>query len=236
MTLTWLGIATIGVLVFFGWTGYRRGFIKEVVSMFLVVLSIALVWVINPYVNEFLKDNTPLYQAVQSSSKEFVGTKLDGAIAMGQQEQSSLIEDLGLPSFLADGLAENNNASVYQYLSVDTFTDYVSDYLAVAVVNGVSFLLSFILATLLIRMLTYALDIISRLPVINGINKTTGALVGLLKGLIFVWIALLVLTVFCNTEIGRQGLKLVEDDYILNLLYEKDIFVNIFMSIFYGKL
>lgn len=235
MTLTWLGIVTIAAMVFFCWMGYRRGFIKEVVSMFFVVLSIALVWVINPYVNEFLKDNTPLYQVVQSSSKEFVETKLGGEKAMGQQEQSSLIEDLGLPSFLTDGLAENNNASVYEYLSVNTFADYVADYLAVAVVNGVSFFLSFVLATLLIRMVTYALDIISKLPVLNGINKLTGALVGLLKGLIFVWIALLLLTVFCNTELGRQGLKLVENDYILSLLYENDVFVNIFMSIFYGN-
>ena len=233
MSITGLGIAAIGILVLSGLFGFRRGFVREVVTMFFWVLSIALVWFMNPYVNDFLKENTPLYEFVQSSTRDYVESKLEGHTAAEEQEQSSLLENLGLPSFLTEEIEENNNASVYQYLAVNTFTDYVSDYLAVAAVNGVSFLVSLLLATLLIRMLAYALDIIARLPIINGINKSAGALVGVVKGVLFIWIILMVLTIFCNTEIGRQGLELVERDDLLKWLYEQNVFVNIFMSIFY---
>lgn len=235
MNITWLGIVTIGVLAFFGWFGYRRGFIREVISMFFVVLSLGLVWFINPYVCDFLRENTPLYETVRNSTGDYVTTQLDGRVSVGAQEQSRLLEEMGLPAFLTEGLQENNNAAVYEYLAVSTFADYVSDYIAVAVVNGCAFLLSFFLASLLIRMITYALDIIARLPIINGVNKIAGAFVGTVKGLMFVWVALLLLTVFCNTEIGQTGLELVENDQIVNFIYEKDIFVKIFMSIFYGK-
>ncbi len=235
MNITWFGIGMAGILALFGWFGYQHGFIREVMSMFFIVLSIALVWLINPYVNEFLKDNTHLYESVQDTTREFVETQLEGKIALDQQGQGSLIESLGLPSFLANGLAENNNAAVYEYLAVGTFADYVSDYIAVAVVNGASFLLSFFLASLMIRMVTYALNIIARLPIIKGVNRLAGLFVGAFKGLLFIWVALLLLTVFCSTEIGRQGLQLVEKDDVANFIYEKDIFVKIFMSIFYGK-
>lgn len=235
MTLTWLGIGTIAILAFFGLLGYRRGFIREVMSMFFVVLSIGLVWVMNPYINEFLRNNTPLYETVQDSTKGFVETQLNDKTSLGQQEQAGLIRNLGLPAFLTEGLEENNNAAVYEYLAVSSFTDYVSDYIAVAVVNGVSFLVSFVFSTLLIRMITYALNIIARLPIIKGVNKLAGGFVGVLKGLLFIWIALLILTVFCNTEIGRQSFALMEKDYIVSFLYEKDVFIKIFMSIFYGK-
>lgn len=235
MTLTWLGIGTIAILLLFGWLGYRRGFIREVMSMFFVVLSIGLVWIMNPYINEFLRNNTPLYETVQDSTKGFVESQLNDKISIGQEEQADLIKSLGLPAFLTEGLEENNNAAVYEYLAVGSFTHYVSDYIAVAVVNGVSFLVSFVFSTLLIRMITYALNIIARLPIIKGVNKLAGGFVGALKGLLFIWIALLILTVFCNTEIGRQGFALIEKDYIASFLYEKDIFVKIFMSIFYGK-
>lgn len=235
MNITWFGIGIVGILMLFGWVGYKRGFIREVMSMFFIVLSIALVWLINPYVNDFLKDNTHLYESVQDKTKDFVEVQMDGERTLDQQGQRSLIESLGLPAFLADGLAENNNAAVYEYLAVSTFTDYVSDYIAVAVVNGASFLLSFFLATLMIRMITYALNIIARLPIIKGVNRLAGLFVGGAKGLLFIWIAFLLITVFCNTEIGRQGLSLVESDDIANFIYEKDVFVKIFMSIFYGK-
>ena len=233
MNITWLGIAAVGIVLLFGWMGFRRGFVREVVTMFFWALSIALVWFINPYMNDFLKENTPLYETVQNSSRDYVEEKMGENITAGSQEQSTLIDRLGLPSFLAENLEENNNASVYQYLAVDTFTDYITDSLAVAVVNGVSFLLSLILATLLIRMLTYALNIIARLPVIHGINKSAGAVVGVVKGLLVIWIALLILTIFCNTEIGCRGLEIVEQDTVLKYFYEQDVFVKIFMSIFY---
>ncbi len=235
MTWTWLGIAAAAFLVFSCCNGYRRGFIKEIVSMFFVALSILLVWVINPYVNEFLRENTPLYEKVQESCGKLVQEQENGVGSMGQSEQSSLIEGLEIPDLLKSSLLENNRAEVYQYLSVDSFTDYVTGYIATAVVNGLSFILSFLLSTLLIRMVTYALNIIAHLPVIRGVNKITGALVGAAKGVIFIWIAFLILTALCNTEIGKAGLRMIQQDYFLNTLYGQDIFVKIFMSIFYGK-
>ena len=53
MNVTWAGAVAIGVLLFTGYTGYRRGFIKEIVSFFFVFLALALAWMINPYVNNF---------------------------------------------------------------------------------------------------------------------------------------------------------------------------------------
>ena len=235
MSVTWLGIAAMGILAVFGWMGFRRGFIREVVTMFFWILSMVLVWFINPYVNEFLKENTGVYETVQNGCQEYVGSMLEGQLTADGQEQTSLIQSLGLPSFLKEGLEENNTASVYQYLAVNTFAEYIADYLATAAVNGLSFWLSLVLSTILIRTLTYALNIIARLPIIHGVNKSAGAVVGVVKGLLFIWIVLLVLTIFVNTEIGRQGLALVEQDAFMKRLYEQDIFVNIFMSIFYGK-
>ena len=53
MSLTWLGIVVIAFLVLAGYRGFRRGFVREVVSFFFVFLAIAAAWAINPYVNEF---------------------------------------------------------------------------------------------------------------------------------------------------------------------------------------
>mgnify|MGYP001038742265 CR=1 FL=1 len=235
MTWTWLGIAVCVFLVFSGYMGYRRGFIKEIVSIFFVFLSIALVWVINPYINDFIRQNTPVYSMVQEGCRSIVQSQAGDAQRLNSEEQRSLIDDMKLPGLLKKGLEENNTTEVYRYLSVDSFTEYVANYLAVVVVNGISFLISYLLATILIRMVTYALNLIAGLPILNGANKAAGGILGVIKGLIFIWIAFLLLTVFCNTDIGKQGLKLVSQDFFLNLLYENNIFVKIFMNIFYGK-
>lgn len=235
MTWTWLGIVTVVLLAFSCFMGFKRGFIREVVSTLFVVLSFVIVWFVNPYVNTFIRENTPIYEKVQEGCQNLVETQLDSTSSIDRTEQDSFIENLELPEFLKNGLTENNTAEVYRYLAVNTFSDYVSGYLARTVVNGLSFLLSFLLATVLIRVITYALNILASLPVIHGINKMAGALLGGAKFVLFIWIALLILTVLCNTEIGRAGLELVEKDSFLTLLNERNLLVQIFMNIFYGK-
>ena len=118
---------------------------------------------------------------------------------------------------------------------MNTFSDYVVGYLAQIVVNGISFLISFILATLFIRCITWATNLIAGLPVIRGVNKITGGLLGGVKFVIMIWILFLVFTVLCNTKLGDTALKLIMQDPLLNYLYDKDILIKIFMNIFYGK-
>ena len=235
MTWTWLGIVVAGILLFLFCMGYRRGFIKEIVSTFFVILAIVVVWFINPYVNTFIRENTPVYESVQNTCSEFVAEQAAEMSTPDKTQQQSIIDNLALPELLKKEIEKNNTAEVYSYLAVNTFTEYISGYLATAVVNGLSFIVSFILATLMIRILTYALNIIASLPVIRGVNKAAGALVGLIKGIMFVWIAFLILTVLCNTGVGQMCMELVERDTFLSYLYNQNILVKIFMSIFYGS-
>ena len=214
MTLTWAGVITVLLLAFACVRGYRRGLIKEIVSIACVFLSMSIVWFVNPYVNQFIRENTSIYEKIQDSCQEF-------------------INEMNLPDLISSGLLQNNNSDIYRYLAVSTFSDYVAQYLARMAVNGISFLISLALSTILIQSITWMLNLVSRLPVIHGMNKIAGAFLGAAKFLIVVWVVLLALTIICNTEIGEMGLQIVKKDYILNYIYDKDILIQIFMSVFY---
>ena len=243
MNVTWLGVIVIAVFALTAVRGYQRGFIREVVSFFFVFLAVAIAWAINPYVNDFFMENTPVYEKIQESCEGFIASSQEDGEADTQsagekdqdQFQKNFIESLGLPSVLNQGMEANNREDVYSYLAVDTFGQYVSSYLARTIVNGLSFLLSYILASVVLRFGTYILNLIAQLPLLHGANKLTGALVGLVKGILFVWIGFLILTILCSTEAGKTGLALIEQDPFLSVLYRYDIFVNVFMSIFYGS-
>lgn len=231
MSWTWLGLAVLVLLAFSAVDGYRRGFIKEVVSVLLVLLSVAVVWMINPYVNTFIRDNTAAYEKIQNVSEKFVGSLTDGETVIDGERQDELISGMDLPGLIQNGITDNNTAAVYQLLAVNTFGEYVSRYLANIAVNCLSFLISYILASVLIHVFAYALDLLAKLPVLRGINKLAGALLGGGKCVIFVWVGMLVLTILCNTEIGQEGLRLIRGDTVLNFLYDKNIFIRIFAGI-----
>lgn len=233
--MTWLGIVVAGILLLTAYKGFRRGFIREIVSFFFVFLALAVSWAINPYVNEFFMENTPVYEKIQESCQSFVESqKKKELTSPGTEEQTGFIEGLELPELLQKGLESNNTAEVYTYLAVDSFGEYISEALARMIVNGLSFFVSYLLASVILRLGTWVLNLLAGLPVLKSANKLAGGLVGAVKGVLFVWIAFLVMTILCSTSIGKEALALIEKDAFLNVLYEYDIFVNVFMSIFYG--
>lgn len=231
MNVTWLGIVVLAILILCVWRGYSRGFIKEIVSFFFVFLSLSLAWAINPYINEFLMQKTPIYNTIQETCANFVQSQDEEKAEYETDSTGDLIDGLKLPDLLRKNLEDNNNAETYAALSVDTMTEYVSGYLARTVINGLSYVLAYILSTIMIRLIVYVLNLIAGLPVLKTANKLTGGAVGFLKGIVFIWIAFLVLTVLCSTEIGKTALELIEKDTLLSTLYQYDPLVRIFSKI-----
>ena len=71
------------------------------------------------------------------------------------------------------------------------------------------------------------IDFISELPVLHGINRFTGGIVGLGAGLIAVWIFMLVITIIYATSFGQECFRQIEGNAILSTLYEKDIILHL---------
>lgn len=231
MKLTWFGIVILLILILFIWMGYRRGFIREIVSFFFVFLSLSLAWAINPYINDFLISETPVYSTIQETCTDFV-QKQSNDLENEMESSSQFIDGLNLPEILRKNIEKNNNTENYAELSVNTLTEYVSGYLARTIVNGLSYVLAYILATIGIRIVVYILNLIAGLPILKTANKLTGGLVGFVKGLVFIWILFLILTVLCSTEIGKTSLELIEKDSLLSVIYQYDPLIQIFTKIF----
>lgn len=232
---TWLGIAVLALIAAACIMGFRKGFVKEIVSVFFMLISFLLVWAVNPYVNTFVKEYTPVYDTIQDKCQTLVSEQIGNKKTLDKEEQNQVMENMELPDLLKNALVENNTAETYRYLAVSTFTEYISDSLAVMAVNGISFLISFVLSAAVIKLLGFILNVLTKLPVINGINKIAGAAVGGIKCIIFIWIAFLVLTLLYNTTLGQQGMALIQQDAFLNFLYSQNVFVKVFMSVFYGN-
>ena len=230
MKITWLGVVVFAVLLLFMSTGYRRGFIKEIVSFFFVFLSLSLAWAINPYINNFLVQKTPIYSTIRENCNNFVNAE-DAEPEYETEAPGNFIDRLDLPDILRENLQKNNNAETYTELSVNTLTEYVSGYLAETIINGLSYVLAYVISAVMIRLIVCVLNLIAGLPVLKTANKLTGGAVGFFKGLVIVWIAFLILTVLCSTQIGKNALELIEKDTLLSTLSQYDPLVRIFAKI-----
>ena len=242
--LNWTLIAVVAILLLSMAYGYRKGLIRMIFTSVLLILTLVLTRLASPYVTEIVQNYTGLYDTVYTQMEDYLDKQVqkaaeesgaplpDGVTAeqvldqMSSGQQSQLIEKLPLPENLRRSLQENNNSEIYKLIGAGSFTSYLASYLSRMILSAVCSLLTFFVVSLILRLLSIALDIISRLPVIHTLNKVGGMFVSLLLGLAIVWVGFLAATALPGTPFGQEVLRSVSENAFLSLLYQHNMLLQ----------
>ena len=223
-----VGVYLLGMVLY----GHYRGFIRQAVSMFALAATFAIVNLGMPKACTLIKDNTPIVSMIEEGVKN---TLIPEDVQMPAQ-QRQIIEEMQLPDTLKDLLIENNNSRIYEALGVTRFQEYIGSYIANTILNVVAYVMMLIVVYLLIKVLVSWLDIVTRLPILSGMNKIAGAILGGVQGLLFFWIAALLLTAFATTAWGSFLLMQIETSIWLSILYHINPISRIALGILHGIL
>lgn len=223
--MNWLFIVVAVFIAYHVLDGFHKGFIRKAVSAVSLIVTLVLVTYMTPHITNFIREYTPLYQNLQEKCSEmFNGNEYNEEL---KTDQVLMIENMELPENLKSLLIENNNTEVYGLLDVSGFHDYVGAYLANMIINALSYLIAFLVVFTIMRMILMALDVVTMLPLLHGINKLAGGVLGLAEGIVLVWIAFLLVAVFCNGDIGRIFFELIRDNQFLLFLYNQNVIAKI---------
>lgn len=236
-----LTVIVIILFALFALRGYRRGFVKSLASMISLILSIVLVNFATPYVTDFLKTQTPVYDYILKKCEDMFSVqdigagKTDGSARdltgeTGGAEktlQEQIINGLPIPRVLRNLLKNNNTPEYYKQLAVSSFSEYVPKYMAGLVLSICSFVATFLLVISFIWLAVMTLDMIANLPIIHGINQMLGLALGFFQGLIIVWLVFLIITIFGHTDAGKQLMDMITESPILSGLYDWNILLDI---------
>lgn len=211
--------------------GYTRGFIKIVASLGATVATIVLATFLSPYVSGVLLKTVPIEEMMQEKCMEILMSNQEGVTVSGDVENSQdaqffMIENAKLPEVFQQLLLDNNNPEIYKTLGVTTFSEYIGSYLARLIADIVSFLLTLIVVTIVVRTILCTVGFIGKLPVIGGLNRIAGGILGIGTGLIVVWVLFIIITLMYDSEIGRQCFASIAENEFLTYLYENNILMN----------
>lgn len=225
-----LDILALVLVVGMAVQAYRKGFVRAALNFLPMVAALAATRFLTPTVSELLR-KTPFFDALTNTVGN--GLHLDNAIGdAAMQTQTEIIESMHLPDFLKESLVENNNPVIYHLLDVESLQSYIAGFLANICINIISVLLVFVVVWLAVKFVLKALNLISKLPVLNFFNRACGFLVGLLKGLCVAWLICFVLTFFqCNSafDFFFDALNLT---HVALPLYENNILMYFILTIF----
>lgn len=198
-----IDLTAIGVLLLFVVLGWRRGLIRTLAELLVVVLALVLS-------AQFARSAAPrvvdtilrpvAYEALEARIEELdIGNASFEAI---QEEAGRLVEAIP-SSFVREQalrlLEEEHIVLSYSYTKTAVLelsrqaVDMALDGVVQDVVQSALCTVCFLILTFLLRIVVRALRIVEKLPGVRQLNELGGALVGLGKGLIVVGLALWVL-------------------------------------------
>lgn len=223
----WLEIGIAVYLICMMLYGHYKGFIRLAVSAAALIITLFSVRLAMPHVTDWLKNETPVYEMMRQGMEKAVGLdeKIEaaGGESMEKAAERSVIEALELPEQLKFLLLENNNGEVYRMMGVELFGDYVSGYLADMIIRMAAFIFLFLIVFILLHIVVIWLDLIAKLPILSGLNKIAGAVLGLAEGMIFVWLLCLVFTVLSGTKFGVLALGQINASLWLSWIYKHNM-------------
>ena len=207
--------------------------------MVFFILAAVLVYFANPYVSGFLKNQTPVYAVLEEKCQEIFDVekllgKEIGTEEPSRTEQTEMIESLPLPDILKEQLTENNNDVGYLKLAVTNFEEYLAGFMANLILTVLSYVVTFLLAVLVLKLLMGALDVLTELPVLKSINRVLGFLLGSIQGLCVVWVLFLVITILGSTDMGSKLLGMISESSLLSFFYDTNIFLKVLVGIIGG--
>lgn len=212
--------------------GYVRGFLKIAVSLAITVASIFLVMAISPHISAWLQESTAIEETVKNKLEEMIempegmSPEALASVEIPREQQIALIEGAGLPGMIQDMLLENNNSEAYQALGATNFVDYIGSYITKLIADIIAFLVAWMIVTIIARILMGVIGIIGKIPVIGGVNKLAGAVVGAGIALIIVWILFILVTLLYNTTVGQACMTDIAASQILTKLYDGNVLMK----------
>lgn len=225
----WLEIAVGLYLLVMIVYGYCRGVIRMIVSVAALAATFVIVRMAMPSVTLFIKNETPVCQWVAGELEK----KLIPHEAQAQFGDSrEIIESLNLPEELQELLGERGDGG--GIFDIEVFISHIADYLAEMIINSVGFVVLFLAVYIIMGLVIRSLDLIAKLPVISGVNRMAGALLGGAEGLFFLYLALLLVTAFSSKPWAAGIIAQIESSKWLPYLYHYNLVSKIVLGLIRG--
>lgn len=220
-----LEIIVATIIFVFAMKGMKQGLVLTICSFVTLFLAIIITQAVTPQVSSMIRENDKIVSFMSEQVESVLFNNKDDKSDSKLNNQKR-IEKLSIPKVLKKDLTENDNKSKYEELGAANFQEYASTYVAYSIINSITYVVVFIIILSLLKIITHALNLLTKLPVIHTLNKLGGLGVGVLEGFIIVWIGFVALTMFCSTDFGTEVLKQIEKSVWLSYLYDNNLILN----------
>lgn len=191
----------IAIIALSAFLGYRKGFVTLAIKFFAFIIAIAITFIIYKPVSNVVINVTQIDESIENSILE----KANEIMTNEENETSNKMLEDAKTGILPQTARE----------------------IAVNIVTGGVVLILFIAVRIALKFVTALANIVAKLPIIKQFNEMGGLLYGVLRGVLVVYIAMLLIGVVGQINPQNSIHQNINESYVGKMMYENNV-LNIF--------
>ncbi len=198
----------IAVVVLSTFLAYKKGLVKLAIGLCAFVISIIITVVLYQPISNLVINVTGIDEMIEDAIYEKANDVIKEDTKEGTKEEK-----------LTNQLVETAKNEMLPDASRE---------LAINIVRGGVMIVLFIGSKITLRFITVLADAIAKLPIIDQINKTSGMIYGIIRGILIIYVSLLVLGIPAQINPNNQINFAVQQSLLGKTMYENNILTIFF--------
>lgn len=219
--MNWVDLIIIVIVAVNSFIAWKSGFVRTICDFCSTIVSLIFTYMLYPVTANFLR-NLNWFDKIKNTITESFDFS-ENFENISQNSQISIINQLEFPDFIKNAIIENNNSQTYELLNASGIEEYIAGYIANLCVNAISIITTFIIIVIAVKIFIEVLDLVSKLPILNFVNKTAGIAIGALRGLLIIWIIFLGVMFFYSKPNLQPFIVSIEESALGSFLYHNNI-------------
>lgn len=205
----WIDIVIAIIVLYNVVRGFSLGFIRSVMGIIGYVVAF---WISKEYHNTvatYLLENFKSVAKMKINLIRSIEEMLSRSLDEGTASMTGVtLEGSGIP-FL-EKLNVNDFVNANSSTTINDVAVKISDF----IISGIGAILVFLTVLLLIKIIASVLNTIMELPILKGVNRFAGLLIGLVKGGLFVFVVMTLLAFLSPA---------IHDTVVMQALYQSKV-------------
>lgn len=213
----------------------KKGFVSSLVDTFAMIIATIVSYMFTPEVSQFVYDSFIKNSVSKGFEKVLddmntnaaVADKVDAMIASLPEGAVNLADSLGIINLNAIGAGIHMPGFIDNNQLITTVLNDFAYNVMITITKVVVFFILFVLATLVLRMVSNFLENINKIPLIGKLNSTLGGVLGVAKALIIILVVCTVMYFIVSSSDNVDLVGAISDSKIYNFVTENNPLLDI---------
>lgn len=197
-------IIIIAIILVSTFLAYKKGLITLAIQLVSVIIAVVLTLLLYKPVSNVIINVTGIDEMIQNAILE----EANDIMTNNQENANQVVESI-----------QNN------------MLPETARTISINIIQGAVILILYVIIRIILRFVTALANLVAKLPILNQFNKLGGVIYGILRGLLIVYILLLLVNVSGEIDAKNKVYTTVEESYIGKMMNENNVLSVLFTNI-----